>query len=195
MAVQRPRRNTPPSILFFVNPPLSSRHSRFLSLGPRTSMFQRSLHTIFTRTSHRVPPLFLSSTSLARYRIKRTRHTVTHALTYTTVHSAASRRPANGSDIAEEQRRANAPTRLNATRTATRSLRPARSHSLACLSAWNSSPPRVPRHEYPHPLGLSLLAPGRDADPLLIDVQTVIVPTSPCYLLIFVQGRIATLRT
>lgn len=141
--------------------PLSSRQCAFLPFGLRTSMFQRSHYTLFSPAplivSHLcfffyLPTLYLS---LARWSDKTNEaHRHTRASAYTTVRSAASRRPAYGSDIAEEQRRTNAPTRLNATSTATRSLRPARSHSLACLSAWNSSPPRAPCREYPHPLGL-----------------------------------------
>lgn len=40
----------------------------------------------------------------------------------------------------------------------------------------------------------TLAASGHDADPLLVDVQTAIAPTGPCYLLIFAQGRTAALR-
>lgn len=127
-----------------------------------------SLHVISTRAFHRVHLCFYLSI-LARCRIKRTRHT-SHTRVRKTV------------DVPRtaERRCANAPTRLNDTRTrrarfALPALALARLPVLG-LSAWNPPPPAVPGREFPHPLGFTLLASGHDADPPPHRRTTAIAP-------------------
>ena len=139
--------------------------------------------------------------------VKWTRHTITHARSrITRVDGAAlSVSHTSGSDNAKNDTDADAPSSLAAYSTQhptevwtvrgyvemTRSLRPA-----ACLPAlvrslaWQPRilPLRRTQQWVSPPLGRALPASGHDADPFLIDVQTAIAPTSPCYLLIFVQG-------